>query len=168
MADKYLALLNGQVTQVEGLQSSAGSGSAGKIPALDGAGRLPANMMPAGIGADIGVITASEDLAAGDLVNIWSSSGNFRARKADATTAGKQADGFVRDAVTSGQPATVYFEGPNTGLSGLSPGVQYLSTTAGLATATPPSSAGNIVQTVGIAYEATALNFDRGVPVTLA
>ena len=47
-----------------------------------------------GGGADTGTVTTSEALAAGDLVNIWNSSG-AKARKADATTAGKEAHGFV-------------------------------------------------------------------------
>ena len=165
--NKYIANSSGTLTEVVSNQSSAGAGDAGKIVALDASGRIDNSMMPVGIGADTASITASENLAAGDLVNVWNSTG-AKARKADATTAGKEAHGFVLAAVTSGNPATVYFEGTNTGVTGLTPGVQYLSTTAGLATATAPSGSGNVVQRVGFATDAAALNFQSGVPVTLA
>lgn len=165
--DKYLYNNSGTVTEKAAVQSSAGAGDAGKIPALDAAGRLDNSMMPSGIGADTASVTSSENLAAGDLVNIWNSTG-AKVRKADATTAGKEAHGFVLSAVTSPAAATVYFEGSNTGVTGLTPGPQFLSTTAGVATATAPSGAGNVVQRVGFATAAAALNFQAGVPIVLA
>lgn len=147
--------------------SSAGAGDAAKMVQLDGTGRIDSTMMPVGIGADTAAITASENLAAGDFVNIHNSTG-AKARKADATTAGKEAHGFVLGAVTSGNPATVYFEGTNTGITGATPGVVYLHTTAGGFTSTAPSSTGNAVQRVGIAVSATAINFEPHPPVILA
>jgi hypothetical protein len=165
--DKYLYNNAGTVTEKAAVQASAGAGDAGKVPALDAAGRLDTTMMPTGIAADTAAITASEALSAGDLVNVWNSSG-AKVRKADATTAGKEAHGFVTAAVSSSATATVYFEGTDTGVSGLTPGVQYLSTTAGTATATPPSGSGNVVQRVGIATAAAALNFESQPPIVLA
>jgi hypothetical protein len=165
--NKYLTNNAGTITEVASLQSSAGAGDAGKIPALDAAGRLDNSMMPSGIGADTASVTSSENLAAGDLVNIWNSTG-AKVRKADATTAGKEAHGFVLSAVTSPAAATVYFEGSNTGVTGLTPGPQFLSTTAGVATATAPSGTGNVVQRVGFATAAAALNFQAGIPIVLA
>lgn len=97
-------------TIVNSKTSSAGAGDSGKVVALDGAGRIDSTMMPVGIGADTASITASEALAAGDLVNIWNSTG-AKARKADATVAGKEAHGFVLASVSNGASATVYFEG---------------------------------------------------------
>ena len=165
--DKYLYNNSGTVTEKAAVQSSAGAGDAGKIPALDAAGKLDNSLMPTGIGADTASITASENLAAGDLVNIHNSTG-AKVRKADATTAGREAHGFVLSAVTSGAAATVYFEGSNTGVTGLTPGPQFLSTTAGIATATAPSGTGNVVQRVGFATAAAALNFQAGIPIVLA
>ncbi|MFR9773037.1 hypothetical protein [Nocardia sp. SC052] len=165
--DKYLYNNAGTITEKAAIQTSAGAGDAGKIPALDTAGKLDTSMMPTGIAADTASVTTSEALAAGDLVNIWNSTG-AKARKADATVAGKEAHGFVLSAVSSGAAATVYFEGTNSGVTGLTPGVQYLSTTAGLATATPPSGSGNVVQRVGFATAAAALNFQSQPPVVLA
>lgn len=149
-----------------GKDTSAGVGDAGKLAALDASGRLDTTMMPVGISADTASVTTSEAIAAGDLVNIWNSTG-AKVRKADATVAGKEAHGFVLAGVGSGAPATVYFEGSNTGVTGLTPGAQFLSTTAGLCTATPPSGTGNVVQRVGFAYSATAMNFQSQPPITL-
>lgn len=168
MAGKsFLRLVSGAFREILGVQTSAGAGNAGDIPALDASGRLDSSMMPVGIAADTASVTASENLADGDFVNIWNSTG-AKARKADATTAGKEADGFVLAAVTSGQPATVYFEGTNDHVTGQTVGQAYLQTTAGLAGATIPSASGNVVQGLGVATSATAINFERGTPVTLA
>jgi hypothetical protein len=152
---------------LNGVASSAGAGDAAKVVQLDGTGRIDNTMMPVGIGADVATIAASENLAAGDFVNVHDSSG-AKVRKADATTAGKEAHGFVLAVVTSGNNATVYFEGTNTGVSGATPGPVYLSATAGLTAATAPSSSGNVVQRVGVAVSATAINFEPHPPVVLA
>lgn len=165
--DKYIIQSSGTLTEKQSPQTSAGAGDAGKLPALDASGRLDVTMMPTGIGADTATITASEALAAGDLVNVWNSTG-AKVRKADATTQGKEAHGFVIASVISTGSATVYFEGTNASVTGLTPGVQYLSTTAGTASSTPPSGSGNVVQRVGFATAAAALNFDAGTPIVLA
>lgn len=165
--NKYVANNAGTLTEVAAIQSSAGAGDAGKIPALDAAGKLDTSMMPTGIAADTASITASEALAAGDLVNIHNSSG-AKVRKADASTSGKEAHGFVIASVLNGGTATVYFEGSNAQVTGLTPGVQYLSTTPGLCTATAPSGSGNVVQRVGFATASTSMNFQSQAPVVLA
>jgi hypothetical protein len=165
---KFITNNAGTLTELAAIQSSAGAGDAGKIPALDAAGKFDNSMMPTGIGADTASIQASENLAAGDYVNVWSSSGNFRVRKADATTAGKEAHGFVLAAVTSGQNGTVYFEGTNTGVTGQTPGPVFLATTAGQGAAAAPSSSGNVVQRIGVATSATSVNFENNPPIVLA
>ena len=166
-AKKLLRLIGGVITEVFGVQSSAGAANAGDLVALDDTGRLDNSMMPVGIGADTAVIASSEALAAGDWVNVWNSTG-AKVRKADATTAGKEVNGFVLAAVTSGNPATVYFEGTNTQVAGQTPGPVYLQTTAGTGGATIPSASGNVVQQIGVAVSATAVNFERNTPVVLA
>ena len=166
-AKKFLRLVNGVLTEIFGVQTSAGAGNAGDLVSLDDTGRIDNSMMPVGIGADTATITASENLAAGDWVNVWNNSG-AKVRKADATTAGKDTHGFVLAAFTSGNPATVYFEGTNTHVTGQTPGPVYLQTTAGAGGATPPSASGNVVQQIGVAVSATAVNFERGTPVVLA
>lgn len=154
-------------TIVNSKTTSAGAGDSGKVVALDGSGRIDSTMMPVGIGADTATITTSEALAAGDFVNIWDNSG-AKCRKADATVVGKEAHGFVLSAAGSGAPASVLFEGSNTGVTGQTPGVVFLSTTAGVATTTAPSGSGNVVQRIGFATSATSINFQSGVPIVLA
>lgn len=117
------------------------------------------------VGADTATITASENLAAGDFVNIWNDTGTAKARKADATTAGKEAHGFVLATVTSGAAATVSFAGRNTAVTGQTPGDVWLATTAGLASGTAPSGTGNVVQQLGVAISATSINFEIGQPI---
>ncbi len=164
---KFLRIVNNLVTEVLGIQTSAGAANAGDIVALDDSGRIDNSMMPVGIGADTAVIAASEALAAGDWVNVWNSTG-AKVRKADATTSGKEAHGFVLAAVTSGANATVHFEGTNTQVTAQTPGPVFLQTTAGTGGATAPSASGNVVQRLGVAVSTTAVNFEGGVPVVLA
>lgn len=154
-------------TVLNATNASAGAGDAAKLVQLDGSGRIDSTMMPVGIGADTATITTSEAVASGDFVNIWNSSG-AKVRKADATVAGKEAHGFVLVGVGSGAVATVYFEGTNTAVSGQTPGPVFLGTTAGLGVAAAPSGSGNVVQRIGFATSATSVNFQAGVPVTLA
>jgi hypothetical protein len=155
-------------TIVNSTTTSAGAGSSGKLPALDAAGRIDSSMMPVGIGADTAAIVASEALSAGNFVNVYSNAGTANVRKADATAAGKEAHGFVLAAVASSGTATVYFEGTNTGVTGLTPGVQFLATTAGTSSVTAPSGSGNMVQRLGVATSATSMNFEPSDPIVLA
>lgn len=141
--------------------SSAGAGDVGKVPQLDGSGRLDSTVMPVGIGADTKSILASEALVAGDFVNVWNNAGTANIRKADGSTTGKEAHGFVLSAVSNGANGTVYFEGANTQQSGLTAGPVYLSaTTPGRATSTAPSTTGQIIQCLGVAVSATEVNFE--------
>lgn len=167
-AKKFLRLVAGVLTEILGAQTSAGVANAGDVVSLDDTGRIDNSMMPVGIGADTAVIQASEALAAGNYVNVWDSAGSPRVRKADATAAGKPAHGFVLAAVANGGNATVYFEGTNTQVSGQTAGAVFLQTTAGAGGATVPSAAGNVVQKIGVAVSATAVNFEPLEPVTLA
>ena len=192
IAQKVITNNAGQLQEVASISTSAGAADAGKIIAtnasgqIDGSflnatvssspnklvmtggdGRIDVSVLPTGVGADTAVINASEALAAGDLVNIWNNSGTANVRKADASTAGKEAHGFVLAAVASGASATVYFEGTNTQMTGLTPGRQYLSTTPGKTSATAPTGSGQVVQVVGLAVSATAMNFQSNQPIVL-
>lgn len=166
--NKYIKNNLGVLTEESAIQTSTGAADAGKIPALNAAGKFDESLMPPGIGADTAAIVASENIAAGDLVNIWNDAGTPKIRKADATTAGKQAHGFVAAAVTAPAAGSVYFEGSNDNVTGMTAGNVFLSTTAGLATGTPPSAAGNVVQPVGVATSATSINFEAGRLLVLA
>ena len=169
--NKFYKNASGVITEEASLQSSAGSGDAGKIVALDSTGKIDNSMMPTGIGADTKAITASEGLAAGNFVNLWSDAGTLKVRKADASGgAAKQVDGFVLAAVTSGNSATVYFEGTNNQLSTLTLGSRYYlsGTTPGGATATAPSTAAYIIQYLGKAISATEISFEMSNVLVLA
>ena len=167
-ASKFLALVSGRIREVFSTVTSTGVADDGKIVALGADGRLDNSVMPVGLGNETKIIEASENLNAGDLVNIWSSSGNFRVRKADASTAGKEANGFVLSSVSSGISANVYLEGTVTGLSGLTPGRYYLSTTPGQVTLTPPANSGNVVQYIGNSLSSSEITFEATDGVILA
>ncbi len=169
MADKYIKNNSGQLAEVEATVTSAGAGNAGDIVALDGSGKLDTTVLPTGIGATTKLAATTENLSAGDLVNLYNDSGTIKARKADASN-GRRAHGFVLSSVTSPNNATVYLDGTITGLTGLTPGsAYYLSgSSAGAATATAPTTSGYISQEIGIALSATEINFEEQQPITLA
>jgi hypothetical protein len=171
-ADKIPATGSGgylDPTLINAKNVSAGAGDAGKVVQLDGTGRIDTTMMPIGIGADTKSILTSENIAAGSFVNVYSNAGVLNARKADATAEGKEANGFVLATTTSGQNALVYFEGTNTQLTGMTVGArQYLATTAGARTETPPSTAGNVIQYLGVALSATELTYEADDAITVA
>jgi hypothetical protein len=170
MAQKFIILDAGRLKQLEALLTSAGAGDSGKIPALGADGRLSLTFMPTGVGPDTLTVTASENLSAGDLINLWNDAGTLKMRKADASTEGKEVDGFVKDAVVADAQGIAYFDGSITGLAGLTLGSRYYLSAAapgGIVTA-PPSAAGQVVQYVGKASSATELVFEAGPPVTLA
>ena len=166
MADKLLQIhpsLN-VPHEVEATVVSTGAAEAGDIVALGTDGKLDMSVMPTGIGADVAVIAASENLAAGDFVNIYDNAGTPNVRKADASqaNAGRIAHGFVLTSVTSGADATVYFEGTNAQLTGLTPGVTYALSAAAPGAVVPLASAtttaGQSLQILGVAISATAIN----------
>jgi len=165
--NKYIKNLNGTLTEQAGTQSG-GSGNENQIPALDSTGRLAVSMMPVGVAPEVVSLPTSDNLTAGDFVNIYNNAGVATARKADATTSGKECFGYVLAATTAPATALVYTEGTNTQVTGATPGLVFLSTTAGGFTSTAPSSAGNSVQRIGVATSATTINFEPQQPITLA
>lgn len=169
MADKALQLVNGKITQVEGTVVSTGVSEAGDLVALDAAGKIDVSVLPTGVGPNIKMILASENLAAGKYINIYNNLGTENVRLADNSN-GREAHGFVLDAVTSGSMAAVYFEGTNNDLSGLTPGSRMFLATAGGVTATPPTFAGGaqISQLVGTAISATEIDTDIDDCIVLA
>lgn len=170
----FLDIVNGVLKQIRAITSSAGSEDAGKIIATDETGRIDDSLLPVGVGDDAKEMTAGEALAAGDFVNVYYDSGEteVRVRKADASAAnaGKRAHGFVLEGASTGEDVKVYFEGTNTQLTGLAPGVPYYlsGTSAGDATDTPPSTAEHTVQNLGVSLSATEISFEPASPVVLA
>lgn len=167
---QFLTIVNGVMQRVNAIISSAGAGDANKIIATGADGRIDPSLMPVGIGADTLTMQASENLAAGDFVNIHDVTGSARVRKASAADATKPAQGFVLNSVTSGQNATVYFEGSNTALTGLTIGAAYIlsPTTPGAAVvASTALSAGQVYQPLGTATGATSMATEIETPITI-
>jgi len=101
-------------------------------------------------------LTAGENLAAGDFVNIYSGG----VRKASNNDTTKQAHGFVLDTVTTGNNVIVYYSGLNTTITGLTAGSRYFLGTSGGETLTPPTAAGQLSQEIGVAISTTAILVD--------
>lgn len=174
MANKYLTILsNGLRGLVEALVVSAGAGDSGKIVALGADGRLDESVLPVGVGADLTVVPAFENLAAGDFVHLFDDAGTLKARLADASVAnaGKRAWGFVKANVTAPANATVYHEGTNDGLSALTIGETYAlsAVTPGkiVALSAISTTSGHIRQVLGVATSATELEVEIDDPVVM-
>lgn len=155
----FQGLVNNVRTWITAISQSAGVADANKIVSTDSTGKLHISLMPTGVNAEALSVPASEALSAGDFVNLYDASGTLTARKADASNA-RSARGFVLAAVSSGATATVYQEGLNTAVSGLTGGaVAYLGT-AGAATITAPSYvSGQIYQELGYTTSTAAVFF---------
>ena len=167
MAQKFQTLESGKRKLKEAVAISTGVSDAGKIPALGSAGRFDLSMMPVGIAPDVKILEASEDISAGKYVNIYND-GAFKVRLADNSN-GREAHGFVKDAITSGETATIYFEGANTALTGLNAGDCYLGT-AGDVIQVPlneQTETNKLHQFLGTAISATEANTDIGESIEL-
>lgn len=168
MADKPIQLVSGILTQVEAKIASAGAGDSGRVVALDTAGRIDSSMMPVGVVADVKLILASEAIGAGKYVNIFNNAGTANIRLADNSN-GRAAHGFLLTGVAGAATGSVYFEGPNTGLTALTAGArQFLGTAGGVTATAPVFPTATICQLVGVAISATEINTDIDDQVALA
>lgn len=156
MADKYIYDNSGTLTEKELVITSAGAGDSGKGIALDAAGKLDSTFMPSGYAVLTETYPASEDLTAGQYVNLFDDTGTMKARKADCSN-GRVSHGFVLAGATSGNNATVYRNGVNSQLSGLTAGSKYYLSTAGSVTDTPTTTTAQYVQPLGVAGSATSI-----------
>jgi hypothetical protein len=161
MADKYQSLLSGRETMVEATVASTGVAQAGDIVALDSTGKLDVSLLPVGVGPAVQVVLASENLDAGDFVNIFDNGGTPNVRKADSGN-DRRAVGFVNEAVTAAANALVYFEGQNDQLSGLTAGQRiYLDTAGNIQTSAPSLAGGDVIhQYLGKALNATTMDVE--------
>jgi len=161
-AKRYIELVSGKFQTKQATVVSTGAPNDGDLVALDSSGKLDVSVLPVGVGPDVKLVVTSETLAAGDYVSFWDNLGTENVRLADNSN-GRAAHGFVKAAFSAAATATVYFEGPNDDLSGLTPGErQYLGTSgAVLSTPLDPDVAtGSIHQLLGIACDATTVNTD--------
>lgn len=106
--------------------------------------------------------TASVALTAGQFVNAWSDGGTPSVRLADSAL-GYPADGYITASYSIGNTVTVYTEGNNASLTGMTVGDIWLGL-AGTVTATIPTPP-SLVQRLGFAFSATTAGFAPSVPV---
>jgi len=169
MADEYLVFDKNEKMLVvkKATTTSSGTTDAGKIVALSSDGKLDSSLLPAEAGSNAISLPAYEDLSAGDFVNIFDDGSGPKVRKADAST-DKPAHGYVLSNATAGNNVTVYFDGHNTQLTGLTPGKYYFlsDTTPGDVSDAPPST-GYISQKVGVAISSTTIDVEISAPIEL-
>ena len=169
---KYIRVdSSGNFLEVVAIDESQGAADAGKIPALDTAGLIPLSMIPSNLGVAVYEVQASENISAGDFVNIWMDNGDRRVRRADASAGpGFQAHGYVNAGVSLGETAQILTDFRNTGYSGLTPGSSlFLShTDPGRATTTVPEDTGHIVQYLGVATNTGEIDVEIARPITRA
>jgi hypothetical protein len=103
-------------------------------------------------------LLASETLAAGDFVNVFSGG----VRKASSNDLTKQAHGFVSASYSTTNPVIVYYSGLNTGLTGLTAGARYFLSTNGSEATTPPTATAQLSQEVGVAIATNAILVNFG------
>lgn len=162
---KYVYNNAGEYEEKRASQTSAGGANAGDIIAADDNGYIALSWLPPSIGTDTAVIQASETIGANKFVNVHDVGGAFRVRLADASTPGKQADGFCTAGAASAANATIAFQGLNVGLSSVTPGELWLSSsTPGGFQTSAPTAAGTIQQKIGVGVAANSIFFQKGRP----
>lgn len=169
MAQSFLARINGRIQQLFGTDVSAGASNAGDLVALGDDGRLDESLMPVGIGANMVVATASEEIVAGRFINIYSNAGTLSMRLADNSN-GRPAWGYVRATVAASTEGSAYrLNTINAHLTGLTPGDDYWLGTAGNVIDTPldPETETGVDQYLGMASSATELVTVEHAPVYL-
>ena len=169
---RFLKRVGKSFSEVIAITTSAGAADGGKIPATDlTTGRFHLSLMPTGIAPVTKPAVASETIPAGGWVNLYNNSGVLSVRKADGSASGKEINGFVLAAYTSGQTADVYEEGTNDQLTGLTIGADYWldpATPGMIVTPQPTYTAGQVDQYAGFATAANELHFVHSTPVIRA
>lgn len=161
-ANRYISVaVSGIHTLYTAIAASLGVGDAGKIICTNASGVVDPTLLPPGVLVASLPVQASEALVAGNFVNFHNVTGALRVRKASGT-GGLQADGFVLSAVASGATATVWLEGLNNAMTGLTIGsTHYLVASGGISVTPPAIAAGVVIQEVGVALSATSVWFTR-------
>ena len=125
--------------------------SGGNIKQINGESILGGGNLELDLGR-IG-LPAGEALLAGEPAGV----ANGLAVKASAL--GVEAVGFVLEDTAPGSTVKLRRDGVNTAVTGLTAGVQYLGTSPGTFSSTPPTTAGALVQKLGLAVDSSTLIF---------
>lgn len=170
---RFLTLLiDGSTKFVSAITSSQGATDKNKIVATDGNGKLDLSLMPSGLDVATFNAAVSENLSAGDFINIFDDGGTRKVRKADADN-NRPAHGFVLSAVAANEQGLIYTKGTNTALTGLSLGSNYyLSNIPGKSASTPvvennELKSGSLYQELGTAIAANSLEFEYNGVITI-
>ena len=142
--------------KVSGSITSTGGGSGAGFPFAGTALITGSIVLTSGSGFPS--LLASETLAAGDFVNIFSGG----VRKASSTDITKQAHGFVTASYSSTNPVVVFYSGLLTDTSGLTAGAKYFLSASGTESTTAPILTGQLSLELGVAISNTALLFQPG------
>jgi len=145
---------NGDVAEYTPVETSAGSADGGKFGVLNTAtGRFDISMMPAELEVETLDLPCSENVSAGDYLNVWNDTGTLKFRKADASAIGKKADFYTLESKTTGQTVRGHKGGLNNQVTGKTAGdEQFLSdsTPGGTVTkANIPTTTNHIRQYLG-------------------
>jgi len=159
-AEKYIALVNGVLTEVSATVTGGTAAQDGKVPALDSTGRIDQSLMPVGVTPDTYVGTASEALNPVNPFVYVKADGTIA--NASGTSGGNPCTGFILSSAAQNAQATVFFEGRVTGLTGLTAGARYYlsDATPGGITASPVSGTGKLHQYLGRALTTSNLTFE--------
>ena len=146
--------------------ATGGVGNANKRLQLNAQGVLETSVMPPGFGEETQAYVCSENLSSGNACQIWIDTGVAKIRKADNAT-GKPADGYVSQAWTLGQTATLKKEG-TVAITGGTPGPVYLGSNGGYIYTPVPDAANAVHQSIGTCVSATAISWSPSEPVFLS
>lgn len=172
MAGTYLDIntSTGRPKREQALTSSAGAGDAGKIPSLDGSGKLDATFLPDMASGEDLTLEALEAITAGQLINTTLSGGVLKVRKADGTDPTREADGYANATISSGASGSIHV-GPGTLVKtghGLTIGARvFLGATPGALVTTALTTAGYISQRVGKVLDDNQIIIDFEEPIEL-
>lgn len=166
---RFLTLIGNKLKSI----GAAVTSTPDAIVAGNSSGKIDLTWMPDGIGAEVVSAVTSENLIAGDFVNLYTNAGVNTLRKADSTTNSKPTYGFVIANSTTPASATMYILGiANTNLTGLTVGSTYVlskSTPGGFTEISAyTSTTGNIIQELGIATSTTTLLTYKQLSVEIA
>lgn len=164
-AQKFLTYISNRWKLISAAVTSSGVANAGQLVALGTDGYLDRSLYSPAMQDQVKTLPASENIAAGAFVNVYSNAGTISIRNADASVDGKEAHGFVSAAVLSGASTNVYFSGmSNTGLTGLTANTRYYlsDTTPGGAVpeSSAPTAVGHVLQVLGSPDGTTEMQFN--------
>ena len=128
--------------------------------------RVSINQIPVFNGTAYGVaeVLATETINAGGFSNIWSGG----VRNAIATSPATWASGFAPITILGGTYGTIIFGGLNAAVNIATAGEDWLSdTTPGGFTYTPPSTSGEIIQSLGVAIPGVGIIFSQQIRIEL-